>query len=91
MALLACRGFPVGPVGHDAGEHAFPFPVGLVHGPVTGRQHLVTGGPLGAAGPAGSCGLGIGPDRGHAGFLAAGAHLAELVAEPHGAQAVSVG
>jgi hypothetical protein len=74
VALGAGGGFPVGPVGHNSGEHALAVPVGLPHGPVAGRQDPVPGGGLRVAGAFGSCGLRVGPGRGRqAGFAGAGA------------------
>ena len=64
------------------GEHALAFPVGLLHGPVAGRQDPVPGGRLVVAGPSGGCGLGAGAGRGQAGFAGADADLAELIADP---------
>jgi hypothetical protein len=46
VALGAGGGVPVGLVGHHRGEHRLPIPVGVVQGPVAGRQHRAVRGVL---------------------------------------------
>jgi hypothetical protein len=46
VALDTGGGFPVRPVGHDAGEDALAVPVGVLHGVRADRQQLVPGGPV---------------------------------------------
>ena len=56
VALGAGSGVPVSPVGHHRGEHRLPLPVGVVQGPVAGRQHpAVRGVLLLAAAVGGAC------------------------------------
>ena len=84
LPLPAGGPVPVGPVGHDGGEHGLAFPVGIAHRPVAGRQDLLLAGPPGPGLPAGRAGLGVRADGGEAGFLAPGADLAQFIAGPLG-------
>jgi hypothetical protein len=46
VPLLSGGGVPVGPVGHDDGEHGLALGVGIVHRLVAGGQDLLLVGPL---------------------------------------------
>jgi hypothetical protein len=82
VPLVAGGGVPVGPVGHDRGEDGLAVPVGVMHCLVAGGQDPVPTGLAGLAAALGGVGLGGGADGGQAGFLGAGADLAEFVADP---------
>lgn len=68
VALGAGGGVPVGAVGHDRAEDGLTLPVGLVQGPVAGRELLLAGGGVVVAAVADGCGLGAGAQAGQAGL-----------------------
>ena len=62
-----------------------------MQGLVAGREFLLAGGGAVVAATGGGIGFGVEAQAGQAGVPCGGADLAELVADPLGAQAVSIG
>ena len=81
VALGAGGGVPVGPVGHDSGEHGLALPVGVMQGLVAAGEFLLPGRGVMLAAAAGGFGIGAGADGGQTGVPGGGAGLAELVAD----------
>jgi hypothetical protein len=84
VALVAGGVVPVGPVGHDGGEHLLALAVGVVQGLVAGGQLVLLGGAVVVAVAPGGLGLGGGADAGQAGVPGSGADLTELITDPLG-------
>ena len=94
VALGAGGRVPVGPVGHDRGEHGLALPVGLAQSLVAGRKLLLARGGAGIAAVTGGCGFGAGAQAGQARLPGGSADLAELIPDvwrcPGGLDRVSV-
>jgi hypothetical protein len=91
VALGAGGGVPVGAVGHGGGEDGLALPVGLVQRLVAGREFLLAGRGAVVAATGGGVSFGVEAKAGQAGVPCGGTGLAELVADPLRAQAVSIG
>ena len=80
VPLVAGGGVPVGPVGHDGGEHLLALAVGVLQGLVADGQPSFPFGVVVVAALGGGAGAGGGAQGGQAGLPGGGADLAELVA-----------